>query len=207
MQQPAVDWDAIRRRLAAAAAAIAGERDHDPAHVHRVLESRARQAARRAVETDSTERAERLDVLVFSLAGETYAVEIVHVREVCQLRDLTALPGTPPFLAGVMNLRGRILAIVDLRRLFGLPAAGLTELNRIIVLHHGTDEVGLLADAVDGVRAVPLSDLQAGLPTLTGIREKFLKGITGELMVVLDARRMLEDDSLKIEQAGAGRAS
>lgn len=204
MQQHTVDWEAIHRRLAITAAAIVGERDHDPAQVQRVLKSRASLAARPPLKPDDTDR---LDILAFSLAGEAYAVEITHVREVCPLRDLTALPCTPPFLAGVMNLRGTILAVVDLRKFFELPAKGLTELNRVIVLNNGKTELGLLADSIEGVRDVLISDLQERLPTLTGIRERFLKGITGQLMVVLDARRILEDDGLKIDDAATERDS
>lgn len=110
------------------------------------------------------------------------------------------MPCTPPFVAGVMNLRGQILAIVDLRRFFELPAQGLTELNRVIVLCDSDNELGLLADSIDGVRPLTASDLQEGLPTLTGIRERFLKGITGRMLAVLDGRRLLEDAGLKVNE-------
>lgn len=110
------------------------------------------------------------------------------------------MPCTPPFIAGVMNLRGQILAIVDLRQFFELPARGLTELNRVIVLRDSDNELGLLADSVDGVGSVTVSDLQEGLPTLTGIREKFLKGITGQMLAVLDGRRLLADAGLKVNE-------
>jgi purine-binding chemotaxis protein CheW len=139
-------------------------------------------------------------VLGFSLAGETYGVEACHVREVCQLKDLTAVPCTPPFVAGVMNLRGRIIAIIDLRIFFELPARGLTELNRVIVLTGGDNELGLLADSIDGVRSVAVSDLQEGLPTLTGIRVRFLKGVTGRMLAVLDGGCLLADASLKVNE-------
>ena len=189
------DWDVIRHRLAAASAAVSGECAHGPEETRRILEARARLAARPPVVPDESER---LTLLAFSLAGETYGIETRHVGEVCPLKELTAVPCTPPFIAGVMNLRGRILAILDLRPLFDLPARGLTELNRVIVLRGGDDEFGLLADSIDGVRPVPVSDLQEGLPTLTGVRERFLRGITGQLLVVLDGARLLGDAGLKV---------
>jgi purine-binding chemotaxis protein CheW len=192
-----IDWEAIHRRLAATTAAISGGRDHGPEEARRVLGARARAAARVPARPDA---AELLEVLVFSLAGETYGVEIRHVREVCQLRDLTPVPCTPAFVAGVMNLRGRILATIDLRRFFDLPARGLTELNRVIVLGGGEGELGLLADSVDGVRSVRAADLQGGLATLTGVRERFLKGIAGEMLAVLDGDRLLADPGLKVDE-------
>ncbi|MCX6546384.1 MAG: chemotaxis protein CheW [Acidobacteria bacterium] len=198
MPQPrTIDWDAIHRRLALSAAAISGGFKHGPEETRRILETRARAAARPPAKTDD---AERLEVLAFSLAGETYGVETCRVREVCQLKDLTAVPCTPPFVAGVMNLRGRILAIVDLRKFFDLPARGLTDLNRVIVLGGGDNEIGLLADSIDGVRSVTVSALQDGLPTLTGIRERFLKGVTGQMLTVLDGDRLLADAGLKVNE-------
>jgi purine-binding chemotaxis protein CheW len=142
----------------------------------------------------------RLEVLGFTLASETFGVELCHVREVCQLKDLTAVPCTPSFVAGVMNLRGRVIAIIDLRKLFDLPAKGLTELNRVIVLTDGDKELGLLADSIDGVRPVPAAALQEGLPSLTGVRDRFLKGITSQMLAVLDGGRLLADAGLKVNQ-------
>jgi len=197
MQARTIDWEAIHRRLAVASAAISGGLDHGPEETRRILEVRARAAARPPVEPDD---AERLEVLAFSLAGETYGVETCHVHEVCQLQDLTAVPCTPPFVAGVINLRGRIIAIIDLRTFFELPAKGLTELNRVIVLRGGSNELGLLADSIDGVCPVTASDLQEGLPTLTGIRQRFLKGITGRMLAVLDGDRLLSDAGLKVNE-------
>jgi purine-binding chemotaxis protein CheW len=195
-----IDWQAIHRRLAAAAAAISGGTAYAPDETRRILEARARAAARPPAKPDHTER---LEVLGFSLGGERYGVETCHVREVCQLRELTALPCTPAFVAGVMSLRGRIVAIVDLRAFFELPARGLTELNRIIVLASSDNELGLLADSIDGVRSVIASDLQQGLPTLTGLRARFLKGLTADMLAVLDGARLLCDADLKVDEQAA----
>ena len=197
MKERVIDWEAIHHHLAAAAAAISGDVDHDPEESRRILEARARAAARPPITPDD---AERIEILAFSLAGETYGVETCHVREVRQLKDLTVVPCTPPFLAGVMNLRGRIIAIIDLRKFFEMPTKGLTELNRVIVLTGGDHELGLLADSIDGVRSVASSDLQEGLPTLTGIRARFLKGITGQMLAILDGDRLLSDAGLTVNE-------
>ncbi len=197
VQQRTINWDAIHRRLATAAAGISGVLDHSPEEVRRVLESRAREAAKAPPKPDD---AHHLEILGFSLAQETYAIETRYVYEVCRLRDLTLLPGTPSFIAGVMSLRGRVLAIIDLRKFFEFPDRGLTELNQVIVLRGEGSEFGLLADAINGVRLVAASALQDNLPTLTGVREKFLRGVTGDMLTVLDGRRLLEDEGLKINE-------
>jgi len=190
-----IDWEAIHHRLATVTAGISGHLDQSPEEVRRILEVRARKVAQAPAKPDESKH---LEILGFVLAGETYAIETRYVREVCRLKDLTALPGTPPFLAGVMNLRGQILAIIDLRKVFEFPDRGLTELNRVIVLRGDGNELGLLADTIEGVRLLATAALQDCLPTLTGVREKFLKGVTGRMLVVLDGGRLLEDPSLKV---------
>jgi purine-binding chemotaxis protein CheW len=197
MQTRTIDWQAIHRRLAVTAASISGGLEPAQDEVRRILERRARAAARPPAEPDD---AQRLEVLAFSLAGESYGVETCYVREVCQLKELTAIPCTPPFVAGVMSLRGQVLAVIDLRKFFELPAKGLTDLNRVIVLRGPNTELGLLADSIDGVRLVKVSDLQEGLPTLTAIREKFLKGVTGQMLALLDGGRLLGDAALKVDE-------
>ncbi len=142
----------------------------------------------------------RLEILAFTLAGETYGIETRHVREVCALKDLTPVPCTPPFVAGVMNLRGRILAIIDLRKFFELPARGLTEFDRVIILASGDTELGLLANSIEGLRSLKVADLQQGLPALTGMHERFFKGVTGEMLTVLDGARLLVDTDLKVNE-------
>jgi len=193
----AIDWEAIHLRLAAAAAVMTGEAGQGADEVCRVLEARARVAAKPPLKPDESER---LEVLAFTLAGESYGVETRHVVEVRKVRELTPLPCTPRLVAGVLNLRGQILAVLDLRVFFELPGAGLTELNRVIVLRGPDTQFGLLADAVDGVRSVAVSELQEGLPTLTGVREQFLRGITGQMLAVLDGDRLLTDAALKVNE-------
>jgi len=200
MQGRTIDWKAIHVRLAAAEADVRDGSLQDPKEVRRILEARARAAA---IPPAVPDESERLEVLVFSLGQESYAVEARYVTEVCALRSLTPVPCTPAFIAGVMNLRGRILAILDLRKFFELPPRGLTQLNRIIVLGDGDNELGLLADAIVGVQQVPLASLQEGLPTLGGIRERFIRGVNANMLAVLDGARLLTDGNLKVNLGGA----
>ena len=141
-----------------------------------------------------------LELLEFKLARERYAVETRHVQEVQPLRDLTPLPGTPSFLLGIVNVRSRVLPVLDLKKFFGLPEQGLTDLHRIILVKGNELELGLLADVVTIVRQVPAASLQPSLPTLTGIRADYLKGITDERLIVLDLDRVLADPKIIVHQ-------
>lgn len=141
-----------------------------------------------------------LDVIEFGLAQERYAFEAAFVREVQPLADLTPLPGTPPFVTGIVNVRGRILAVIDLRKFFDLPAAGITDVHQILLLHTDEMELGIMADVVIGVRSIPRATMQSSLPTLTGLREEYLKGVTAERLVILDAARILADRRLVVQE-------
>lgn len=168
----------------------------DPADDQQILRARARVLARipeRAPAQGST-----LELLEFRLAQERYAIETRFVQEVHPLSELTPLPGTPSFMLGIVNLRGRILPVYDLKRFFDLPERGITDLHRVIFVQGHDLELGLLADVVVGVRSLAADQLQPSLPTLTGVRADYLKGVTDERLVVLDLDRVLSDPKILI---------
>ncbi|HSI23313.1 MAG TPA: chemotaxis protein CheW [Methylophilaceae bacterium] len=162
-----------------------------------VLRERARQLAQPPEEETS---AAVIEVVMLLLAYETYAIETAYVREVYPLKDLTLLPCTPAFVAGIVNVRGQVMSVIDLKQLFELPVKGLTDLNKIVILSDGMMEFGILADAILGVQNIPLHEIEPVLPTLTGVREDYLKGITAEGVVVLDAAKLLHSDNIVIHE-------
>jgi len=165
------------------------------AEARQILQERARVLARPHDDAAAAASAS-IELLEFRLASERYAVETRWVQEVYPLRDLTPLPGTPSFVTGIVNVRGRILPVYDLKKLFDLPEQGLTDLHRIIHVRGNDLDLGLLADVIVSVRTVPAASLQPSLPTLTGIRAEYLKGVTDERMVVLDMERILSDPKI-----------
>ena len=163
-----------------------------------ILRERARALARkpeRPLAADAT-----LDLLEFGLAHERYALEHRWVQEVCPLKELTPLPRTPAFLRGIVNIRGRILPVFDLKKFFDLPEKGVTDLHRIILVRGDDLELGLLADSIIGVRSIPADSVQPSLPTLTGIRGDYLKGVTAERLIVLDLARILADPKIIVHE-------
>ena len=201
-KRTAIDWAEVRARVDAAQAA--GEQAWAPGadETGRILHERALALAAEPARTQTQD--ESIEVLEFLLAHEHYAVESSHVREVYPLENLTPLPCTPAFVLGIVNLRGEIVSVIDLRKFFDLPQTGLPDLNKVIVLESANMVFGILADAILGVRRIALAEIQPSLPTLTGIREKYLKGITPERTVVLDAGKLLADEDIVVqEQVGA----
>ena len=165
-----------------------------------ILKARAMALAK---EVKSVEEDEAyLEVVDFFLAHERYALALSHIREVYPLKELTELPGLPPFVLGITNVRGQILSVIDLKKFFELPGQELTDLSRVIILRSREMEFGILADQIVGVCSIPVKDVQASLPTLTGVREKYLKGVTTESLVILDGEKILTDtDIIVISEA------
>ncbi|MDA8429758.1 MAG: chemotaxis protein CheW [Geobacteraceae bacterium] len=163
-----------------------------------ILTARARILARPPEQAEAA--AERIEVVEFSLAYERYGIELSYIGEVYPLKDLTRIPCTPRFVVGVMNVRGKILSIIDLRQFFELPDKGLSDLNKVIIVRDAAIEFGILADAILGVRMLALSHLQPSLPTLTDIRCDYLKGITEDRLVVLDGGRILGDRGIVVHE-------
>lgn len=191
-----VDWDKIHGRLEAAQATL--ERGWTPtaAERRRILKARAMVLAREPEEKPAAD--EYIEVVEFLLAYERYAIESSYMREVYPMKELTPLPGTPPFVLGIVNVRGQIISVIDIKKFFDLPQKGLTDLNKVIIVRTDEMELGILADVILGVRSIPLEEIQPPLPTLTGIREEYLKGIARDRVVVLEAARLLSDKQIVI---------
>lgn len=193
-----VDWHAIHHRLEAARAAVERGEILSPENARAVLRSRAMELAREP--QSARQHDDTFEVIEFVVANETYAVESQHVREVFPLKELTPVPGMPVHVLGIVNVRGRILFVIDIKKFFGLPERGITDLNRIVILQADDAELGILADVIVGTRTIALQDLQVSLPTLTEIREEYLKGIGLDRAVVLDAARLLADPSILAQE-------
>jgi purine-binding chemotaxis protein CheW len=197
-QRSAIDWHEVYQRLDATRAGIERAWAPDPEETKRILKARASALAREPGEVHGDDGG--LEAVEFRLSYEQYAIESRYVREVYALESFTPLPCTPRFVLGIANLRGEILSVIDLKRFFDLPEKGLTDLNKLVVLRWGDMLLGILADAIVGVRRVPLADLQPSLPTLTGIREKYLKGVTPQRTVILEAEKLLMDESIVVQE-------
>jgi purine-binding chemotaxis protein CheW len=110
------------------------------------------------------------------------------------------LPHTPAFLLGVTNIRGRILPVVDLKRFFGLPEQGLTDLNKVVIVQQEGAELGILADSILGVRQIPSASVQGPPTVLEGISTEYLRGVTEDRWVILDVERILTDERMVVRQ-------
>jgi len=193
-----IDWGTIHDRLKTATAALERGTALSPAETGKILKARA-QALAQEPERDDV-NGESVEILEFSLAYESYGIETSFVREVYPLKSFTPLPGTPPFVFGIVNVRGQIFSVIDLKKFFELPDKGLSDLNKVIIVRGPVLEFGILADAIAGIRSIRISEIQPSLPTLTGIRQDYLRGVTRERLVILDAEKLLTNKALIVNE-------
>jgi purine-binding chemotaxis protein CheW len=158
-----------------------------------ILKARAQTAARKKGQKGNEKV---IEVVKFLLDDQMYAFEVNQLREVCTLSRLTAIPCSPKFVVGVINLRGQIIPIVDLRAFLEIPAPKTMALNKAIIMEKEDVCVGFLADEV--VRAEKFSEdmLQGALATMTGINAECLKGVAKDKTVLLDAAKILANPKL-----------
>ncbi len=137
---------------------------------------------------------EEKQLVVFNLGEESYAVDITMVREIIQLQPITRVPGTPPSVEGVINLRGSIIPIVDLRKRFQLNRIGHNKDTRIVVVSCKGQDVGVIVDSVAQVLRIPVDSIEAASSVFNGDHLEHLMGIvklSNRLVILLDMDRVL----------------
>jgi len=140
---------------------------------------------------------EERQLVVFQLGAELYGVEIARVHEIIRLQTVTRVPRAPSFVEGVINLRGKVIPVVDLRRRFGLPTAEHTRATRIVVVEIGDQVVGIIVDSVSEVLRINSSTVEPPSPVVAGIDSEYLHGIAKlpeRLVILLDVDRVLARD-------------
>ena len=193
-----VEWKDVFDRLEKTRIILEKGGDLSEEDRKKVLKDRARVLARESEKTNTAET--YLEVLEFVLAQERYAIETLYIREVYPMKDLTVLPCTPSFTLGIINVRGRLVSVMDIKKIFNLPEKGITNLNRAIIVKTDKMELGILSDEIIGIRTIAESDLQPSLITLSGIGSTYLKGVTGERLVVLDIEKLFTSGGIHHEK-------
>jgi purine-binding chemotaxis protein CheW len=140
--------------------------------------------------------------LTFALGREEYGLEILKVREIIGYMDITAVPNTPPHVRGVINLRGQVISVVDLRARFGMAAAEKTEQTCIIVVEITGDgrrvSMGIVVDRVSEVLNIAPGNIEDAPAFGTNIDTSFMLGmgkINGAVKILLDINKVLAADA------------
>lgn len=162
----------------------------------KILRERARILALK----DDDEKPDEMEVLLFNLSHENYAFETFEIKEVVKVNEITPLPSTPDYIRGIINVRGEILSVIDIRVFFNLNSEIMHDSYNIIIMKHANKMLGVIADEITGVFKIPKVNMQASLPTLDADRHQYLKGISNERVIILDAKKILTDKNLIIDE-------
>lgn len=141
-----------------------------------------------------------LHIVGFQVGRETYGVPITSLHEIVRVPEITAVPDAPDYLEGVINLRGKIVSVMDLRKRFGEKEAVVKKHNRILVVEHAGRLAGLIVDSASEVLKIPADAVEpppavfqdGGLNCVTGLGK-----VGGRLVVLLDMSKLLSPASLQ----------
>lgn len=165
----------------------------------RILRERAKMLARREEQKSST-LGESIYVFEYILAGETFSFDTKFVREVLSAKKVATVPCTPPFVSGVLNVRGEIITVLDTKMLFGLQSQGIAPQSKIIVVSNGLAQMGFLVDGVIGIAEVAKQDLQPPLSTISPQQARYIAGITKAPMILIDLDALMNDPGIVVDE-------
>jgi purine-binding chemotaxis protein CheW len=172
------------------------------------LTATPRAAVMSETDDDEDERAAGAKYLLFQLGGEVQGVAIASVTEIVEMQKVTAVPGMPSHIVGVINLRGRVIPVMDLRTRFGMPGREYDDRTCTIIARIGEISLGLVVDTVAEVQEIPDADIEPALSIGGGGSEgRFVSGLAkvgDRVVIIIDPHRLLaEGEAQVVSQAAA----
>ena len=141
-----------------------------------------------------------LQLVVFQLGGEEFGVEIMQVQEIIRMPDITRIPQSPDYVEGVINLRGKIIVVVNLDTKFDLHSKELDDDSRIVIVEVSSNVIGMIVDSVSEVMRLSASNVEPAPDIIsTKIQADYLKGVgklDDRLLILLDLERVLNEDEV-----------
>ncbi|MDE5831669.1 MAG: chemotaxis protein CheW [Desulfovibrio sp.] len=147
---------------------------------------------------------ELLQLVTFSIGEEEFGVNILKVQEINRTMEITKVPRAPAFVEGVINLRGKVIPIIDLRSRFGLSSKPEDKDTRIIVIEINSVIVGFVVDAVSEVLRIPASTVEPPPPVVAGVESDYISGVgklKERLLIMLDLDKLLSTEDIDMLNA------
>jgi purine-binding chemotaxis protein CheW len=139
--------------------------------------------------------------LTFVLGSEEYGIEILRVREIIKLMDITTVPQTPDYMKGVINLRGKVIPVIDLRMKFSMPEEEHTQETCVIVVEVNSTSIGIIVDSVSEVLDIKSGEIEETPSLGQGIDTDFIMGLgkaKDKIIILLDIERVLSSEEMEI---------
>ena len=159
----------------------------------------AEQAEQQSIESteNRVELEDSTNLVTFRLGSGEYAIDIMQAKEIIKMEKITLIPNAPDFVEGVINLRGNIIPIIDLKKRFNLEEIEGDKNTGIIIVKIEDVDMGIIIDSISKVVSISNSDIQPPPPMLSGIGQKYIKGVgklEDKLLVVLDLEKLFTTD-------------
>jgi purine-binding chemotaxis protein CheW len=166
--------------------------------IKKTLQKRAKLLQK--VEKKSEHKGKQIDGLEFLLADERYAIDSTYVSEVISMNNLTDLPCTPAFILGIINVRGEILSVIDIKKFFNLPEKEISNIKKVMLVKYKDIMLGILVDEIIGNTNIYLETLQEKVNTITELLKNFIIGVSEDRLIVLDIKELLSSDKIIINE-------
>lgn len=138
-----------------------------------------------------------IQLVTFRLAGESYGINVMHVQEVLRVTEIAPVPGAPPYVLGIINLRGNVVTVIDTRSRFGLPGSETDDSSRIVIIEAEQQVVGILVDSVAEVVELQQSEIHSAPNVGNDETSHYIQGVANreeDLLIVVDLNKLLTEE-------------
>ena len=156
---------------------------------------------------DEEEDSQKDKYLTFHIANEDFGIEIAYVTEIVGIQNITEVPDMPPFVKGVINLRGQVIPVIDVRIRFGLPSRAYDDRTCVVVVNINSTSIGLLVDTVNEVLNIPAEQVSPPPAIHSGSGGRYIQGmgkVGDTVKILLDVNRLLYEKELETLAATGG---
>lgn len=148
--------------------------------------------------SDQESNEEIIELMGCMLGDEEYAIDIMRIKEITPLFEMTPIPRAPSYILGILSLRGNIIPVFDARKKIGLPANEATDRTRIIVLKNEDEQVGILVDSITSAAQISARSIEPPPPVIKGVDADYIDGVgryNGRMMIIMNI-----DEIIKVEE-------
>lgn len=138
-----------------------------------------------------------IQLVTFRLKDETYGINVMQVQEVLRVTEIAPVPGAPPYVLGIVNLRGNVVTVIDTRTRFSLPTTDLGDASRIVIIESEQQVVGMLVDSVAEVVELRQSEIDSAPSIGNEDSSRYIQGVASrdtDLLIVVDLNKLLSDE-------------
>jgi len=150
--------------------------------------------------TEEMDKSGEMQLVVFRVGKEEYGLDIQEVKEIIKMQEITEIPNAPEFIEGVINLRGQITPVMDMRKKLKASKREMNKDTRIVIVETDNSNIGIIVDSVTGVIHIPEREIS---PPPVGSENEFVKGvgkINNKLLILIDINKMMPNEKMKIKE-------